>query len=295
MSTFPTILKYQTRQSGFSLIEFITVIVILSIVSMLGAGFVITSIQSYDRVAQRSKLIGSGRQALERITRQLRASLPYSLRLSNDASGLCVEFMPVVAGGNYIGPDYDTNGSVDQEELPTAANGAAPGLAYNVITAPFNTNIGSAVHLTVGGMSATEIYTAANPSAREEIGAIGTTAIVTVPLNGAHRFVRESINDRFYILDDPGRFCITGNQLFYYDNYTLPTDGLISIANGQPAGSNASLLADNIGDLTGIVPFQLSGATQDRNAVVNITIPFTSTDGQETIEQKQAIMIRNVP
>lgn len=295
MSLSLTLSKIRNRQSGFSLIEFITVIVILSIVSMLGAGFVITSIQSYDRAAQRSQLIGTGRQALERISRQLRASLPYSLRLSNDASGLCVEFMPVVAGGNYIGPDYDSNGSVDQEELPTAANGAVPASAYNVITAPFNTNMGSPIHLTVGGMSATEIYTAASPSAREEIGAIGTTAIVAVPLNSAHQFVRESINDRFYILDDPGRFCITGNQLFFYDNYILPTDGLISIANGQPAGSNASLLADNIGDLTGIVPFQLSGATQDRNAVINITIPFTSADGQETIELKQAIMIRNVP
>ena len=141
VSTFRTILKYRTRQSGFSLIEFITVIVILSIVSMLGAGFVITSVQSYDRVAQRSKLIGSGRQALERITRQLRASLPYSLRLSGDASGLCVEFMPVVGGGNYIGPDYDSNGSIDQEELPTMANGAVPGLAYDVITAPLRMQI----------------------------------------------------------------------------------------------------------------------------------------------------------
>lgn len=282
-------------QLGLTLIELITVIVILSIVALLGMGFVIQSVQSYDRAQQRAKLIHRGRQAIERITRQLRASSPYSLRLSNDASGRCIELMPVIAGGNYIGPDYDTDGAVDQEELPTVDNGAVPGAAYDVITAPFDTNVGSAVHFTAGAMSAAEIYTAANPSSREEVGAIGVTAVVSVPLNGAHQFLRNSINERFYILDDPGRFCITGSQLFFYSNYTFPTDGMTTIANGQPGGSTASLLADNIGDLTGITPFQLSGATEERNTIVDITIPFSSQDNVETVELRQSVMIRNVP
>lgn len=282
-------------QSGFTLIEVITVVVILSIVTVLGSNFVATSVESYDRAQQRSQLINRARQSIERITRQLRASLPHSLRLSNDASGLCIEFMPVTGGGNYLGPDYDINGSVDQEELPDVDNGAVPGAAYAVITAPFDLNIGGVQHLTVGAMAATELYTAANPSSREEIGAIGATAIVSVPLNSAHRFMRNSINKRFFILDDPGRFCITGNQLFFYNDYGMPVDGLSDIANGQPGGSTASLLVDNIGDLTGITPFQLSTATQDRNTVVRITIPFSSRDGDETVELKQSVMIRNVP
>ena len=144
-------------------------------------------------------------------------------------------------------------------------------------------------------MAASELYTAANPSSREEIGAIGATAIVSVPLNGAHRFMRNSINKRFFILDQPVRFCISGTQLYYYDNYGMPVDGLSDIANGQPGGSTASLLADNIGDLSAITPFQLSTATQDRNAVIKITIPFDSRDGRETVELKQSVMIRNVP
>ncbi len=282
-------------QSGFTLIEVITVVVILSIVTVIGANFVAISVDSYDRVQQRSKLINRGRQAVERITRQLRAALPNSLRLSNDASGLCIEFIPVIGGGNYLGPDYDLNGIADQEELPDSNNGALPGAAYSVITAPFDLNIGTAQHISVGAMSATEVYTAANTSSLEGIGGIGATGIVSVPLNGAHRFIRNSINKRFFVLDDPGRFCVTGSQLFYYDNYVMPTDGLSDIANGQPAGATASLLADNIGDLTGITPFQLSTATQDRNAVVNITLPFSSRDGNETVELKQSVMIRNVP
>lgn len=283
------------KQPGFTLIEVITVVVILSIVTVLGSNFVAISVESYDRVQQRSKLINRARQAVERITRQLRASLPYSLRLSNDGSGLCIEFMPVTGGGNYLGPDYDADGIADQEELPDSGNGAVPGAAYAVITAPFDINIGASQHLTVGAMAATELYSAAVPSSREEIGAIGATAIVSVPLNGAHRFIRNSINKRFFVLDNPGRFCITGSQLFFYDSYGMPTDGLSDIANGQPGGSTASLLADNVGDLTGITPFQISTATEDRNSVVSITIPFSSRDGKETVELKQSVMIRNVP
>jgi MSHA biogenesis protein MshO len=292
-------MRYQTVGAryhlGFTLIEVITVVVILSIVAVLGSTFVATSVESYDRVQQRSKLINRARQSIERVTRQLRSSLPYSLRLSNDASGLCIEFMPVAGGGNYLGPDYDADGIADQEELPDVGNGAVPGAAYAVITAPFDINIGASQHLTVGAMAAPELYSAAVPSSREEIGAIGATAIVSVPLNGAHRFLRNSINQRFFVLDNPGRFCITGSQLFYYDSYGMPIDGLADIANGQPGGSTASLLADNIGDVTGITPFQLSAGTQDRNTVVSITLPFNSRDGKETIELKQSVMIRNVP
>jgi MSHA biogenesis protein MshO len=283
------------KRSGFTLVEVITVVVILSIITVLGSNFVATSVESYDRVQQRSKLVNRGRQAMERITRQLRSALPYSIRLSSDASGLCIEFMPMTGGGNYLGPDYDADGIVDQEELPDSSNGVLPSAAYSVITAPFDINVGTSRYLTVGAMAATELYSAAIPSSREEIGAIGVSAIVSIPLNGAHRFMRNSINKRFFVLDDPGRFCVTGSQLFFYDGYGMPTDGLSGIANGAPSGSTASLLADNISDLTGITPFQISAATQDRNSVVTVTIPFGSRDGDETIELKQSVMIRNVP
>lgn len=278
------------NQHGFSLIELITVIVILSIVTVLGSNFVVTSVDSYDRTQQRSKLINEGRQAIERITRQLRTALPNSLRV-DPTNGLCVEFIPVTGGGSYIGPDYLVGG-MSQQELPTVANGAVPPGAYSVTTAPFDLNIGNALYFTTGAMSVSELYTAANPSSRAAIGAVGSTGIVNIPLASPHRFLRNSINKRFFILDDPGRFCVTANQLVYYDNYGVPAGGF---SNGQPVGSTTSLLADNIGDLTGITPFQLSTATQEYNTVVNITIPFSSRDSSETVQLKQSVMIRNVP
>jgi MSHA biogenesis protein MshO len=272
-------------QKGLSLIELVTVLVILSIVAVLGLNFIVTRVESYDRAQQRSKLINGGRQAIERITRQLRTALPHSLR-SDVANGLCIEFIPVTGGGSYLGPDYLVAGIV-QEELPSVANGALPPGPYAVRTAPFDLNIGNALYFTTGGMSAAEVY---GGSSSASISAIGASGIVSISLTNAHVFQRNSINKRFYVLDNPARFCVTGNQLTYYGNYGVPG----AFSNGNPGGT-ASLLADNIGDLTGITPFLVSTATQDHNTVVNITIPFASRDGTETVELKQTVMIRNVP
>jgi MSHA biogenesis protein MshO len=68
---------------GFTLIEVITVIVILSIVAVLGSKFVVDSTRSYQSTQTRSRLVNTGRQAVERMSRQLRVALPYSVRLTN--------------------------------------------------------------------------------------------------------------------------------------------------------------------------------------------------------------------
>src|SRR6188768_3006752 len=98
-------LKSQLIQSGFTLIELITVIVILSILASIGTGFVVSATESYQRTQTRALLVNTARQALERMTRQLRIALPYSVRITNNGS--CIEFMPIAAGGNYLEPVAD--------------------------------------------------------------------------------------------------------------------------------------------------------------------------------------------
>lgn len=101
--------------NGFTLIEMIAVIVILSIVATIGTGFVVRTTEAYQRTQTRALLFNTSRQALERMTRQLRISLPYSVRLTNN--GTCIEFMPIAAGGNYFDPVPD-----QQNLAPATAN-----------------------------------------------------------------------------------------------------------------------------------------------------------------------------
>ncbi len=95
---------------GFTLVELIAVIVILSILASMGASFVVNIMDSYQATQRRALLLNKARPALERITRQLRGALPYSARLA--AGGRCIEFVPIAAGGSYL------------DAVPDLANGA---------------------------------------------------------------------------------------------------------------------------------------------------------------------------
>ena len=59
--------KNNFLSQGFTLIEVITVIVILSIVAVLGTKFVVDSTKSYQTTQTRSRLVNTGRQAVERM------------------------------------------------------------------------------------------------------------------------------------------------------------------------------------------------------------------------------------
>ncbi|MBK8186198.1 MAG: type II secretion system protein [Cellvibrio sp.] len=84
------------------MIELITVVVILGIISSIGVSFAVKTSQSYQQTQARAKLTMHARQALERMSRQLRSALPYSIRVVN--SGQCIEFTPIASGGFYLNP-----------------------------------------------------------------------------------------------------------------------------------------------------------------------------------------------
>ncbi len=115
-------LGFKKFTGGFTLIEMIAVIVILSILAAMGGTFVVESTKSYQSSQTRTRLVNTGRQAIERMSRQLRIALPYSVRLTN--SNQCIEFMPIASGGNYLGLKNASNGTYSGY-LPDVLNGGA--------------------------------------------------------------------------------------------------------------------------------------------------------------------------
>jgi len=263
------------RAQGFTLIEIITVIILLSIVSVIGGRMIITTTDSYNQAQSRSKLVQKGRQSIERMVRQLRIAVPNSIRVS--ATGNCIEFMPVVAGANYLSDVADTS------------NGAP--LQNAIATAPFTLGLGSVAHVLVAPLSSDEIYTTALPAARVDVGALGAAPITSVPLGSAHRFVRNSINQRVFIGDAPARFCVEAADLVYYSGYEFNTAALGDGApGGNPAGS-ASLMSQGVAAAP--AAFVLSPGTQDRNSTVDIHLQYS--EGGESVVLNHTVFIRNVP
>lgn len=264
----PTIKGYfvnkETSSLGFTLIELVAVIVILSILATIGTGFVVKTTESYQRTQTRALLVNASRQALERMTRQLRVALPYSVRITN--GGNCLEFMPIAAGGNYFDP------------VPDQENLAAPKQIINA--SPVNIDFGSAEYVTIGAMGPQEIYDTGDSLAGYSGGAI--------TLDIAKQWKRNSISKRYYLLDNPQAFCVVGNELHFYDGIPI-TDANVSV------GVNASIIARNISveNPANPEPFSLEMGSENRNTRINIELVFSS--GGESITFTQGVLIRNVP
>jgi MSHA biogenesis protein MshO len=248
---------------GFTLIEMITVIVILSILAAMGGTFVVESTKSYQSSQTRSRLVNTGRQAIERMTRQLRIALPYSLRITN--SGMCVEFMPLASGGNYSGA------------VPDLLNGAPASNALTV--SPHTIDFGEASFVSVGAMATSELY-GVNPGARATLSARTNTHIT---LSAAKVWQRNSLQQRFYLLNKPQAFCVVNQQLRFYDNQLVADAGV-------DLNSSFSLLADNVSAAT---PFALTAGSENRNTQVQFNLTFARL--AESIAFNHLVMIRNVP
>lgn len=255
--------RNRKKISGFTLIELITVIVILSILAVIGSGFVARTAETYQRTQARALLVNTARPALERMTRQLRVALPFSVRLTN--SGSCIEFIPIVAAGNYFDPVSD------QRNLAPAS--------ATIAAAPFEVNYGTARFITIGAMADNEIYGAGAASRAGFSSYTGSN----ITLNAAQRWARNSINKRYYVLDNPQAFCLVGGELRFYDDLNINDLAV-------PLTGSFSVIARNINANT---PFSISAGNENRNMAIDIALGFSS--GGERITYNHRVLIRNVP
>lgn len=248
---------------GFSLVELIAVLVILGLISSIGISFVVKTTQSYQETQTISKLTMKARQSVERMSRQLRASLPYSVRLLN--SGQCIEFMPIASGGFYLHSVADIqNAAVAQSAISVA---------------PHQIDFGTASFMSIGAMSASEIYGGSGGS----IATVASRSATNVTLGSAKIWLRNSINKRFYLLNPPQAFCVDNNQLKYFESVSISATS-INTAGGF------SLLADNV---TATTPFSLTSASDNRNTIIRMNLGFSENGRQ--VDFSQQVMIRNVP
>lgn len=262
------------KTQGFTLVELIAVIVILGVVAAMGSGFLITVTDSYHKAQMRAKLITKGRVVTEQISRQLRVALPNSLRLS--ASGNCIEFLPTVAGATYMG------------ELPDSVNGAPR--VSNITTAPFIVDMGTGRHAVVGALSSSEIYTTGATAGRVSITALTGGPHTSIALSSSHRFNRNSINQRVFVVDDPIRFCYDSgsNRMLRYSGYGLSTSAISDVA---PGGAIQTVMANDV--TASATVFRLSPGSEDRNTAVLFSLNFTQNDEQILLNHK--VVVRNVP
>ena len=91
------------RSDGFTFVELVTVIVLMSIISLAGVEIIRYTAEAYSKMLGRQTLGNTARIAIDRISRELRGALPGSTRTANN----CIEFMPI----NYLDLPVESSAS----------------------------------------------------------------------------------------------------------------------------------------------------------------------------------------
>lgn len=256
---------------GFTLVELIAVMVVLSISATIGAGFIVDVVDQYQKASLRSALVMRGTVAMEQMGRKLRLAVPNSVRVSS--SGQCVEFMPLVGGTVYT------------QAVPDNDNGRAQ--SNTISTVGFSVLSGDAIYALIAPMSSTEVYNSAtSANVLASIASLSGTPTTTITLSSAHRFVRNSVSSRVLLSDRPERFCITGGQLINYRDYTLS----VSALDDSSPGGTSVIMADGVSANSA---FALTAGSENRNAALDVAISITG--GTETVALNNRVLIRNVP
>ena len=274
-----------TSSRGFTLIEMVTTIVIASILAVGIVTYIADSAEGFLSSSNRSRLAGSGRAALDRMTLELHNALPNSVRVNAAAANgdQCLEFMPALKATTYINPPFTGSGasSFDVINFNPLTTYASPADIYAVIY-PINTTDLYNYDDNLGPLALIDTIT--DPS--------GADGIMTVNLDATHRFRRRSANNRLFLASKPVSFCVVGDKLYRYDNYGVEA-AQCSPASCLPSTlPDRALLAESI-DNTGASAFSVEAATLRRNAIVSFDIKMSSQG--DTVRLNHEVLTHNVP
>lgn len=273
-------------QSGFTLIEIIMVIVILSILGIGSVQFISFSAQGYVDTVRRSELSSTATIVNEKISRLIRDALPNSVRLSAD--NRCIEFIPILAGSRYIQVPFSTSpASVSRNEVQVVQlDSLLMGSGYlSIFPMPSQQDL---------------MYSGINnpgPISLETVALTSTVAgVSTYRFNnaGAFEFSLASPNKRIYFTSSPVAFCQAGTRLYFYQNYGF-VGGIGNLAGNLPTSlPNRVLIADKI--KADSLVFKYLPSSLRRNAIVAYELELEDVlKASETLVVNQEVQIRNVP
>jgi len=296
---------------GFTLIEMIVVIILISILSGVLFTILRGPMRQYVQVQQRAALVDTAETALQRMTREIRLALPNSIRIRSSGSITSIEFLRTLDGGRYRDKPHPAGTPV--------CGGPAPQdvLSFSASTDCFQV-LGTLNNLPVSGgaganrtsclQGATDCLVifntgqlGANAYAGDNIAGIeaATANTITFDIAPLTRFPYKSLNQRFQIVDTPVSFLCdsSSGEILRIDNY----DVLSTQPIDPPPGStdfidtattlNSNLLANKVSACN----FTYTQGTASRAAMVTLQITIEDPDLGQDVTLLQQAHVDNQP
>ena len=271
---------------GFTLVELITVIIVLGVVSVGISGFIRTGVDIYSDVTERDQLLGESRFVIERLNRELRMAIPNSVRVAQNNSGniQCIEFVPSQWVSFYtslsVVPDTSTSATI----LEFANNPVGFQLAAGDFGIVYPTDNADIYDVSEGKRRLISACSDAGDGDCSTADDPGGTAVLTI----GTPFAEHSPAGRLYIARQSVSYCANSNgQIYRVQNNIAPT---------QTIHTAGTLMAENLQNNfsnTNELPFSVYVATLSRNSLVHILLAFEYNE--EIINYSTEVHIPNAP
>ena len=287
--------RHIAPQQGFTLIELITVIVLLGIVSVGISGFISNGVSIFVDVSQRDQLLSQSRFVIERLNRELRSALPNSLRTTFQPSAHCIEFVPIVSSVFYtdvpVAPETHTTATVltfDPDALSEVQTTGNFAVVYPTSNADvYNTSQQKRLS-----------YSCNNEGAGACVDANGDNLL---QLNVTGSFATDSPAKRLYIVNNAVSYCVRPispgslrKSIYRHEN---------AIQSSQTAyTSGGVLMADGVVNTLSVfgasvdAPFRSVPPSLSRNGMSYIMLKFARQDNDnEQVIYSSEVHVANVP
>lgn len=286
---------------GFTLLEFIIVMTLIGILSSVLFNMIRGPMQAFVAVKERATLVDIVDTALQRMTREIRLVLPYSIRVS---SSTAVEFLRTVDGGRYreqglgrlrFNVDSDTfsvlnalanPGGIQTGSGPAACiNGTADCLVVFNIGQPK-----TVVAAAASGLSA-NAYLGTSVNYDGNIATISAALANSLSFDNSGvgpppwRFGMSSPQQRFHIVDTPVSYVCSAGQITRYSGYPIQD------VQPVPPASGGNLLIDQV---TGC-DFTYSPPSSTKFGLLTMRIEVTDPGSGQSVALIQQVHVSNIP
>lgn len=267
------------KNTGFTLVELITVIVLLGIIGSATFAFLGFGGNVFRDSVERSALASEGRFVIMRLSRDVKNAVPYSVRVNQD----CVELAPIDASSLYL--DLPITGLIP--DMLVADSGILATAAYEGARVFVYANTTEHVYGSLVGDERWFEIQNASSSGNE----------LTFDLIGGE-FSRESPARRYYVSKSPVSWCQSGRELYRFSGYDWSETQLTFSQLAFQCGAGAceqALMAQQLVVSPANPLFRYEEPTLLRSALVQVELTFQRNNTAETISLLHEIHLPNVP
>jgi MSHA biogenesis protein MshO len=275
------------KNKGFTLIEMITVIVLLGIIAGIMTPFIAKAMQAYTHSKARAMLVAKGRLSLERLAREVRQAVPNSLSVLSAGTG--IEFARSRAGGRYVERFDDFGNEFSRMNRRFRKNA----MLSELYLAGVNMNYVAGDVLVIGNTSPAELQAATTATTVSGIAATTATgggndgtSNGQILSFSAKRFTVESPGRHFAIVDQTVEIGLSAGGLRWFTATGLSNyDGAVDWSSADP------LLTDGVS----AVSFTYAPGTPQSTGVLRVDLQLADATTGQNIRLYREIHVRNTP